>query len=847
MFEPHLKAIPPMVNTILIALRNLLPASFILMTIGCSGGGEDISSSAETPSQTIVSGSVQAPAGLVAFFKKSSLEDLLTSDAYAALTGLSNVPDRTIVELARLDATASNFTVLATATTLGGRYAFNLTSIGAQPAHDLIVRVAGPGGKELHAFVIGTVIDLNPVSETAYRLALQSLGGRPLSNLTLDEIADISGAVALITKLENFGHATAIDQAVAMIRTGVEANAQVAAFIAAAGGPGQTTQGTGDIGNYFPFAQGNAWNYHGTRSQSDMPSENYVNTVNINGTAVIYGNVSTIFTSSDSGGDHTSLDEYLVKDMSHLVNMGNDSRDDRITPALVPYTMLHFPLHMNSKFQQVNLNNLSLDVDGNGSMETVNVSSTVSVIGFEDITVKAGSFVNSAKIQTKTALSTTNGITISGTEILWLAPGVGVVKKRSTASSAGISLTWVEELDSYQTDGSVHASLPGVIVNSGLTHAIENVPGKASLASDGANFLIAGCTTSGSNPGLFGIFVTNTGTVGNQIPLAPGDCHQETIARRSIAFGGSNYFLAFDQRLTFGINQLIRGKRVSAEGLILDGSDGILVSDDSRADRCCPAVSFDGTNYLVVWTQRGESDTKIYGARIAPNGQNLGVFPITVAVPGQQFKPKLAFDGSNYLVIWSQLSSTATGEDIAGTRVSSTGTVLDPGGFSIATTTFHERNFDLAFDGTNYLVVWESIEPLGVFANYRIRGTRISKTGMLLDGPASNGGIPINTTIYEKRTPTVTFDGSQFLVAWTIGPNDFSPTGSIVGTKVGMNGQVTSRQPNPGGFMFSGPPPASTLFLVPSLFSHNRKTMITWAALNQNTGISQIMGTFSIP
>ena len=837
-----------MAGSIRISLRGLLTVSFILALTSCSGGGDDgILPSSST--QTIVSGSVQAPAGRVAFFRKRSLEELWISEAYAALTGLSNVRDGTIVELARLDATATNVTVLDTTTTLGGRYSFNLTRIGVQPAHDLIVRVAGSGGTELRAFVVGTIIDLSPVSEAAYQLAIRSLGGGPLSNLTLDELADIGGAVGLIAKFENIGHATAVNQAVAMVRTAVDANVQVTAFVAAAGGPGQATQGTGDVGNYFPLAQGNTWNYQGTKSEFPMtPPENYVNAVRVNGTTIVNGIPSIIFTSSDSGGDHSSMEEYLMKDASHLLYLGNNDQDDQITLALIPYTALHFPLHVNSRFQQVNANGLSLDVDGDGNKETVDVVSTVSVISFEDLEVAAGRFTHTAKVKTETMLRVHNGITISGTETMWLAPGVGIVKKHSIASSRGNTITFVEELDSYQVDSTIDPARSGIIANAGSTQSAESMPGKASIASDGDKFLIAGCTTSGNNPGIFGVFVTSIGKVSNLFPVAPGVCG-DTVGRAggpSVVLGASDYFLAYDQRLPFGVNELIRGKRISTSGLVLDGADGILVSDDTRADRCCAAVGFDGTNYLVVWSERTSGDYKIHGARIAPNGQNLGVFPITSAIPGAQYKPKIAFDGSNYLVVWSESNTVLTGEDIAGARVSPTGTVLDPGGFSIAKTPLHDRNPDLAFDGSNYLVVWENVEPLGTFANYRIRGTRISKAGTLLDGPASNGGIPINSTTYSKRTPSVTFDGSRFLVAWTVGPNDFAPTGSIVGTKLGSNGQVTSLQPNPGGFVFSDPPPTSW-YLVPSLFSRGGKTIVTWTSWNQNTGIAQIMGTYSIP
>lgn len=821
---------------------------FCGLLLSCGGGGGDGGTpTVATPAQTIVTGSVQAPAGQIAFFRERSFGNLFISEAYAALTGLANVPDSTIVELAKLDSTAANFTVLSTTTTSGGRYSFNLTTLGLQPSHDLIVRVAGPGGKELRAFVVGTAINLSPVSETAYRLAIQSLAGGPLSNLTLQEVSDIGGAVGLIATLQNIGNATAIDQAVALVRTAVDANAQVSAFITAAGGIGQTTQGTGDVGNYFPLSQGNSWNYQGKKSESGLPTETYVNTVNVNGTLVVAGSVATILTSSDSGGDHISEDEYVVKDASSVVYLGNNDRSDPISPALVPYMSLHFPLHVNNMFEQVNRNGLSLDVDGDGINETVNISSTVSVIGFENIAVTAGSFANTAKVRTETTFVVNNGTSIIGTQISWFAPGVGVVKYQTTVASGGVIRTLVEELTSYQGDGTVQGALPGVIVNTGPTSGIEVIPGKASIASNGTDFLVTGCTALGSNPGIFGIFITGLGKIGSQMPIATGDCLPEIVAKPSVAFGGSNYLVVYHQTLPFGVNKLIRGKRVSEGGVALDGSDGLLVSDATIADRCCAAVGFDGTNYLVVWSERGTSDEKIYGARIAPNGQNLGVFPITNAIPGQQFRPKVAFDGTNYLVIWSESNLVTTGEDISGARIAPTGTVLDPGGFRIATTTFHDRNPDIAFGGSNYLVVWENVEPLGTFANYRIRGTRISKTGTLMDGPASDGGIPINVTTHEKRTPSVTFDGSQFLVVWTVGQNSFVPQGSIVGTKVGSNGQVAPLQPNPGGFLFSDQPPPLTKYLVPSIFSLGSKTITTWASRHENTGISQIIGTYSIP
>jgi hypothetical protein len=162
----------------LTSIRTLLIPFLVLALSGCPGGGGDGGGGTPpvaTPAQTIVSGSVQAPAGQIVFFKEKSFGDLFVSEAYAALLGLANVPDNTIVELARLSPDATNLTVFSSTTTSSGRYSFNLTTLGLQPAHDLIVRVAGLGGKEMRAFVIGTVADISPVSEAAYQLTMQAL------------------------------------------------------------------------------------------------------------------------------------------------------------------------------------------------------------------------------------------------------------------------------------------------------------------------------------------------------------------------------------------------------------------------------------------------------------------------------------------------------------------------------------------------------------------------------------------------------------------------------------------------------------------------------------------------
>src|SRR6188508_2724275 len=120
----------------------------------------------------------------------------------------------------------------------------------------------------------------------------------------------------------------------------------------------------------------------------------------------------------------------------------------------------------------------------------------------------------------------------------------------------------------------------------------------------------------------------------------------------------------------------------------------IVAHGDSAAQ--APAVAFDGVNYLVVWTDNREGVPKVYGARVSPDGTVLDLdgFGISAA---QGSEPTVAFDGTNYLVVWSDEAS------IVAARVDPGGMVLDPDGITISTRPNVQFQPTLAFDGTNYL------------------------------------------------------------------------------------------------------------------------------------------------
>jgi hypothetical protein len=480
---------------------------------------------------------VLAPGGTIAFNKRPSFWDFFVSEAYAALTGLVNVPDGTIVQLARLNTDATIFNVITTTRTSGGQYSFNLTSLGLQPAHDLIVRVAGSGGKEMRAFVVGTIVDISPVSEAASQIAIQSLNGVPLANLTLQEVSDISGAVGLTAVLQNLGAATSIDQAVDLVKSAVRTNAQLGKFVAEAAAEGQTSQGTGDIGNFFPFEQSNFWRYHGTSSTVTSYETNVL--ISGQGPAPSTGVRTTIFSETNDEGENRAETSYNVKGVTGITSYGNDDPKDDVSPQLAPYQAVHFPLTAGTTRVLVERTGLDWgeDEDGDGAKETYNLSLSQIVFGMEHITVPAGTFLNSLRMELKAVFHvhfTKGGSgTLTQTNTTWLAPGVGRVKEIVEGRIEGqpVIASLKEQLLSYVVNGKgsgarIELGDGNLAIGSPLNMRLENTRQLFGAVFDQANKIIPGVPLafSSSNP-----HVANVDAQGLVTALSPG---QTTITAR---------------------------------------------------------------------------------------------------------------------------------------------------------------------------------------------------------------------------------------------------------------------------------------------------------------------------
>jgi hypothetical protein len=319
-----------------------------------------------------------------------------------------------------------------------------------------------------------------------------------------------------------------------------------------------------------------------------------------------------------------------------------------------------------------------------------------------------------------------------------------------------------------------------------------------SVAYDGENFLVVweDCRNNSSSA-IYGTRVNQAGVYMDTVNIAISTAANGQSSP-SVAFGGGKYFVAWqDARISgWGGSIYICGARVSTAGVVQD-PDGIVVTHNAN-NQTSSAVAFDGTNYLVVWADdRGSGYSDICGALVTPAGNGLGDpagFVISTNTPTScQLSPAVAFDGTNYLVAWEDYRYGWHNEygwhngDIYGARVNTAGTVLDANGRQVSTADSNQLSPAVAFDKTTnrFLVVWQDkrngVDPYSVSDIY---GALVSTEGGVTDIGA------ITTAEYDQLTPSVAFDGANYLVVWEDYRNYGGRFADIYGVRVNTDGKT---------------------------------------------------------
>jgi hypothetical protein len=605
--------------------------------------------------------------------------------------------------------------------------------------------------------------------------------------------------------------------------------------------------GSGDVENFFPNAQGTSWNYFATATNplAGSPSS-YMDSVTVTGTKAVAGQSASVFLESNPLGSGSPAEGYYFKNDGGVAFLGTNDATDTITPGIVPYIVGLFPVvpGVVARFDKNGLD-FGTDLDGDGINETVNVTLTSTIIGFEPLSLGIGAFPRTVKnneaLTGSVVLSQSKiGIPFSSTSTRWSAPGIGVLKTSESTTVQSTTTGETMEARGYTSNGIAHGfDLPSIVAGN-LPLGVLPVGDAPALATDGQNFFAA----SEGASGLDGMLFDSKGVPIKTVPLTSGAGSVFPVA----AFDGTNYWVIYTPYSggTSGSVLTCLAQRIDPSGILVDTSPIDLVTVGSPyAWIGSTAFAFGNANGLLAFTEfnMNTSQHELLGVLVYPDGTFSASFPIATD-NSTHLNPAVAFDGSNFFVTWMQLpTSAATVGSIQGVRVSTAGVVLDSPPIAISTQPYGQSSPSVAFDGTHYLVAW--LDQRNQTAYPDIYGARVSTAGVLLDGSAASSGFAINAGgTLLRASPRVALNGTEYLVAWTALGYANSGSPGVQAARVSTDGTLPA-----GANMtipVSGPPSAITgsQYTDPVMASGSQHGAVIWFD-NQTTAKVLVGAPFS--
>jgi PKD repeat protein len=201
-------------------------------------------------------------------------------------------------------------------------------------------------------------------------------------------------------------------------------------------------------------------------------------------------------------------------------------------------------------------------------------------------------------------------------------------------------------------------------------------------------------------------------------------------------------------------------------------------------DQNAPFLCQGGSTVLAVWSDNranstggyeGETSWDIYGMRFDEYGNPLEAVPFAIAAgPASQTHPRAAWNGTNWLVVFQSVDFNGTGyyhDTLEAVRVAPDGHLLDSEPIKLHNMTPVGATWAVASDGSGWVVVNQGTSGTGDLV-----AARISAAGVLLDpGPKSILGA----TYYLRGGLHLAYAGGVFLLAYEESMTGSDPANAI--------------------------------------------------------------------
>jgi hypothetical protein len=343
-----------------------------------------------------------------------------------------------------------------------------------------------------------------------------------------------------------------------------------------------------------------------------------------------------------------------------------------------------------------------------------------------------------------------------------------------------------------------------LVGSDGKLIARRDVPFSSDVAAVGTRALLV---APNGGP-LRGYFADATSTIQITGPINVG----QMAANQLFPQVASNGKLALTTWIEPSTAQLFAARVDLIAGKHLDGR-GIAI-DSQVYTGAAPAVAGLGDGFVVAYLEVSSGVAHLKIRRVFANGA-LDSAPTLISNTSQPFAPRLASDGNEALLVWTENTYK-----VRGTRISRRGAVLDPAFLRISDGDSLPLQFapDVGIDGDDYLVAWQAqrTSPIQI----RITAVHVTRSGVVLDPPAQ---LPMS---YSARVAGDT-------VAGTNGANVILDSLGRPPVDLGTRsfGDVEQFR---GGILFVGPDPQGLwAAVVENQAIENRFTIVLATAASQ--------------
>lgn len=353
---------------------------------------------------------------------------------------------------------------------------------------------------------------------------------------------------------------------------------------------------------------------------------------------------------------------------------------------------------------------------------------------------------------------------------LTLSPSAGsLYDSRVGSNGTDFLVIWEETVSTtyYQAIKGVRVSHAGQILDPTPIVVWDDYGGYTgrdpAVSWDGSNWFVSFMLN-----GITVLRISPAGTLldPNNIPADFSNTSNKWSPESSPAFGGGIRLVWRDTRYGGPWPGDVRTAAVSATRVF--GPEAEVSFGLPTQARVSAAAN--GSGYMLAFRSDVSQAQRIKAQRLDVYGNALIVEPVLVASGLSLGAPAIAWNGSLYLVVWSD------GSQIYGRRLHNDGSFPDPAPFVI----MPGHSPDVAALDGNFLVVGAHAPsnphfqfPFGV----RVRGS---------DGAVL--GSPIQLGQYFARVPRVAALGSRWLVVWQRNVTHDNPTSEIKGNFVAANG-----------------------------------------------------------